>query len=171
MTPLPQSALLSKLLLKGATISMSQFRSSFLIFADHRATDFTLSKICETATLILSHLSTVILTTKRFVGAESWEPKVAKIKHTRNENGQNFTHQNKTSLFWRKNVAVSQIFDRVKSVALWSANIRKLAKNHKSYWSTVLQLLSLLHLQLSDPQDTGRDRAGSSSNAIQLFVK
>ena len=29
----------------------------------------------------------------------TWEPKVAKIKHTRNENGQNFTHQNKTSLF------------------------------------------------------------------------
>jgi hypothetical protein len=27
---------------------------------------------------------------------------VAKIKHTRNENGQNFTHQNKTTLFWRK---------------------------------------------------------------------
>ena len=31
--------------------------------------------------------------------------------------------------------AVSQIFDRVKSVALWSANIRKLAKHHKSYSS------------------------------------
>jgi hypothetical protein len=27
---------------------------------------------------------------------------VAKIKHTRNENGQNFTHKNKTTLFWRK---------------------------------------------------------------------
>ena len=78
------------------------FLASFLIFADHRATDFTLSKICETATLILSHLSTVILTTKRFVGAESWEPKVAKIKHTRNENGQNFT-----SLFWRKKAKIN----------------------------------------------------------------
>jgi hypothetical protein len=32
-------------------------------------------------------------------------------------------------------VAVSQIFDRVKSVALWSANIRKLAKDHKVYGS------------------------------------
>ena len=32
-------------------------------------------------------------------------------------------------------VAVSQIFDRVKSVALWSTNIRKLAKNHKGYGS------------------------------------
>jgi hypothetical protein len=32
-------------------------------------------------------------------------------------------------------VAVSQIFDRVKSVALWSANIRKLAKDHKGYGS------------------------------------
>jgi hypothetical protein len=27
---------------------------------------------------------------------------VAKIKHTRNENGQNFTHQYETTLFWRK---------------------------------------------------------------------
>ena len=32
-------------------------------------------------------------------------------------------------------VTVSQIFDRVKSVALWSANIRKLAKDHKGYGS------------------------------------
>jgi len=32
-------------------------------------------------------------------------------------------------------VAVSQIFDRVKSVALWSVNIRKLAKDHKGYGS------------------------------------
>ena len=37
----------------------------------HRATDFTLSKICEAATLMLSHLSTVIFTTKRFVRVES----------------------------------------------------------------------------------------------------
>jgi hypothetical protein len=34
----------------------------------------------------------------------TWEPKVAKIKHTRNENGQNVTHQNKTTLFWRKKI-------------------------------------------------------------------
>ena len=27
---------------------------------------------------------------------------MAKISHTRNENGKNFTHQNKTTLFWRK---------------------------------------------------------------------
>jgi hypothetical protein len=32
-------------------------------------------------------------------------------------------------------VAASQIFDKVKSVALWSANIRKMAKNHKGYGS------------------------------------
>jgi hypothetical protein len=32
--------------------------------------------------------------------------------------------------------AVSKVLDRVKSVALWSANIRKLAKEHKSYGST-----------------------------------
>ena len=44
----------------------------FLFFlADHRATDFTLSKICGTATKNSSHLSTVIFTTKRFVRAES----------------------------------------------------------------------------------------------------
>jgi hypothetical protein len=35
------------------------------------------------------------------------EPKVAKIKHTRNENGQNFTHQNKTTLFWRKKAKIN----------------------------------------------------------------
>jgi hypothetical protein len=29
----------------------------------------------------------------------------------------------------------SKVFDRVKSVALWSANIRKLAKHHKGYSS------------------------------------
>ena len=32
--------------------------------------------------------------------------------------------------------AVSKVFDRVKSVALRSANIRKLAKDHKGYGST-----------------------------------
>jgi len=31
--------------------------------------------------------------------------------------------------------AVSKVFDRVKSVALWSANIRKLATDHKDYGS------------------------------------
>ena len=37
----------------------------------------------------------------------TWEPKVAKIKHTRNENVQNFTHQNKTTLFWRKKAKIN----------------------------------------------------------------
>jgi hypothetical protein len=37
-------------------------------------------------------------------------------------------------------VAVSQIFDRMKSVALWSANIRKLAKDHKGYSSAAIIL-------------------------------
>jgi hypothetical protein len=32
---------------------------------------------------------------------------MAKIKHTRNENGQNFTHQNKTTLFWRKKTKIN----------------------------------------------------------------
>ena len=30
-------------------------------------------------------------------------------KHTRNENGQNFTHQNKTTLFWRKRANISRL--------------------------------------------------------------
>ena len=30
-------------------------------------------------------------------------------------------------------------FDRVKSVALWSANIRKLAKDHKGYGSAATE--------------------------------
>jgi hypothetical protein len=33
--------------------------------------------------------------------------------------------------------AVSKVFDRVKSVALWSANIRKLTKDHKGYGSKI----------------------------------
>ena len=32
--------------------------------------------------------------------------------------------------------AVSKVFDRVKSVAPWSENIRKLVKDHKGYGST-----------------------------------
>jgi hypothetical protein len=34
--------------------------------------------------------------------------------------------------------AVSKVFDRVISVALWSANIRKLAKDHKGYGSAAM---------------------------------
>jgi hypothetical protein len=46
-------------------------RLIYLFFlADHRATDFTLSKICGTPTKNTSHLSTVIFTTKRFVRSE-----------------------------------------------------------------------------------------------------
>ena len=33
---------------------------------------------------------------------------------------------------------VSKVFDRVKSVALWSANIRKMAKDHKGYGSAAM---------------------------------
>ena len=32
---------------------------------------------------------------------------MAKIKHTRNENGQNFPDQNKTTLFWRKKAKIN----------------------------------------------------------------
>ena len=42
--------------------------------------------------------------------------------------------------------AVSKVFDMVKSVALWSANIRKLAKDHKGYGSAATQkYVSFLH--------------------------
>ena len=51
----------------------------------------------------------------------TWEPKVAKIKHTRNENGQNFTHQNKTTLFWIKKAKINlhQNFPIYGSPILW----------------------------------------------------
>jgi hypothetical protein len=40
--------------------------------------------------------------------------------------------------------AVSKVFDRVKCVALWSTNIRKLAKDHKGYGSAAsVKLVSL----------------------------
>jgi hypothetical protein len=54
----------------------------------------------------------------------------------------------------------SQIFDRVKSVALWSANIRKLAKDHKGYGSAaiptheIFKYLSKYILQLQWPSQT-----------------
>ena len=41
--------------------------------------------------------------------------------------------------------AVSKVFDRVKSIALWSANIRKLAKDHKGYGSAAISTLNLTH--------------------------
>ena len=41
--------------------------------------------------------------------------------------------------------AVSKVFDRVKSVALWSANIRILAKDHKGYGSAAISTLNLTH--------------------------
>ena len=34
--------------------------------------------------------------------------------------------------------AVSKVFDRLKSVALWSANIIKLTKDHKGYGSAAM---------------------------------
>jgi hypothetical protein len=44
--------------------------------------------------------------------------------------------------------AVSKVFDKVKSVALWSANIRKLAKDHKDYGSaaTLIYTWPLTHI-------------------------
>ena len=44
-------------------------------------------------------------------------------------------------------VAVLLIFDGVKSVVLWSANIRKLAKDHKSYGSAAKSNLSCVTFQ------------------------
>ena len=40
--------------------------------------------------------------------------------------------------------AVSKVFDRVKSVALWSANIIKLAKDNKGYGSAATKTLSTI---------------------------
>jgi hypothetical protein len=57
--------------------------------------------------------------------------KRTKIKHTRNENGQNFTHQNKTTLFWRKKAKINlhQNFPTV--MVNNSTNINK-TNNHPS---------------------------------------
>ena len=44
--------------------------------------------------------------------------------------------------------ADSKVFDRVKSVALWSANIRKLAKDHKGYGSAATCLYSSTRLMI-----------------------
>jgi hypothetical protein len=38
------------------------------------------------------------------------------------------------------NLEWTKVFDRVKSVALWSANIRKMAKDHKGYGSAAIML-------------------------------
>ena len=53
------------------TVALYGLFTNFFFLADHRATDFTLSKICGTPTNNTSHLSTVMFTTKRFVRAES----------------------------------------------------------------------------------------------------
>ena len=47
--------------------------------------------------------------------------------------------------------AVSKVFDRVKSVALWSANFRKLAKDHKGYGSGAKYVRVVLVKVLIDP--------------------
>ena len=54
----------------GTVALYGLFMNCFFL-ADHRATNFTLSKICGTPTKNTSHLSTVIFTTKCFVRAES----------------------------------------------------------------------------------------------------
>jgi hypothetical protein len=43
--------------------------------------------------------------------------------------------------------AASKVFDRVKSVALWSANIRKLAKDHEGYGSAARKTPVILEKQ------------------------
>jgi hypothetical protein len=59
------------------------------------------------ARVFITHLSKRLILTLAYRNICSWEPKVAKIKHTRNENGKNFTHQNKTTLFWRKKAKIN----------------------------------------------------------------
>ena len=46
---------------------------------------------------------------------------------------------------------VSKVFDRVKSVALSSANFRKLAKDHKGYGSGAQYVRAVLVKVLIDP--------------------
>ena len=45
--------------------------------------------------------------------------------------------------------SVSKVFDMVKSVALWSANIRKLAKDHKCYGSAATRNLTVAWVLVS----------------------
>ena len=74
---------------------------------------------------------------------------MAKINHTRNENGQNLTHQNKTTLFWRKkttinlhqNFPIYGVFKfkyniRIKEVDNTNDNKQKLSSmvNHRFYF-------------------------------------
>ena len=57
---------ITRILSCGTVTLYGPFYFLFIYFlADHRATDFTLSKICGTETNNSSHLSTVIFTTKR----------------------------------------------------------------------------------------------------------
>jgi hypothetical protein len=53
------------------TVALYGLFINFFFLPDHRATDFTRSQICGTATKNTSHLSTVFFTTKRFVRTES----------------------------------------------------------------------------------------------------
>ena len=53
------------------TVALYGLFINFFFLADHRATDFTRSQICGTATKNTSHLSTVFFTTKCFVRTES----------------------------------------------------------------------------------------------------
>jgi hypothetical protein len=47
--------------------------------------------------------------------------------------------------------AVSKVFDSVKSVTVWSANIRKLAKDHKGYGSAASNSAGLKIVPLLAP--------------------
>ena len=59
--------------------------------------------------------------------------------------------------------AVSKVFDRVKSVALWSANIRTLAKDHKGYGSAVISI--------QDKNLTKENNENMRDNSYWLLLK
>ena len=44
--------------------------------------------------------------------------------------------------------AVSKVFDRVKSVALWSANIRKLTKDYNGYGSAAINNHANIYIKI-----------------------
>ena len=70
-TKISKNFFYSNLCFSCGTVALYGLFINLFFLADHRATDFTLSKICGTPTKNTSHLSTVIFTTKRFVRVES----------------------------------------------------------------------------------------------------
>jgi hypothetical protein len=64
--------------------------------------------------------------------------------------------------------AVSKVFDRVKSVTLWSANIRKLAKDHKGYGSAARTFRTYF---FTLPDGAGDDKYEKAVSALDTYFK